>query len=445
MNRIACLMLVLLAVAAVFAGCRREEEVDLIVVSPHTEPVQDEFERGFNAWHQARYGTPVRVEWRDIGGTAQITSYVRTQYEHSGSSGLDVFFGGGHPAHKELAAQGLLVPLALSEETLAQIPERIKGVRQRDAENRWVGACVSSFGILVNAGLAERTGRPVPASWADLAAPAMVDQVSTAGPKSGSGKAAYELILQSAPDWPAGWQRLLSFWANCKLFTEGASDVPDRIINGEVLAGTCIDYYAYTLLDDTSLRFVLPVESAVFTPDPIAVLKGAPHPEMAQRFVQYVLSAEGQALWCLPAGAPGGPVKHALYRQPIRRDTYETCRGRMLEPLVDVYTFGSDFELDEEMQGLRVSHLLGRLMHAAAVDNDQRLRQAWRALIEQGFPADKLAVFLALPDDLATEEAMVATARRIADLERAGDDRALQTLEAAWRNYFRQKYQSLLD
>ncbi|MFW6154046.1 MAG: ABC transporter substrate-binding protein [Planctomycetota bacterium] len=447
MKRMACILLVFLAVAAVLGGCRRGEDVELIIVSPHARSVQDEFERAFIAWHRGRYGTPVRVEWRDIGGTTQITNYVKAQYEHSGSSGLDVFFGGGGPAHKDLAGKRLLEPLTLDAQTLAQIPETIKGVRQRDAENRWVGACVSSFGVLANARLAEQLGRPLPTSWDDLADPAMVDQVSTAGPKSGSARAAYELMLQSAADWPTGWRRLLSFWANCKGFTDGASDVPNLVANGEIIAGTCIDYYAFRRLgggDDSPLRYILPAESAVFSPDPIAILKGAPHPEMARRFVEFVLSAEGQPLWCLPPGAAGGPAEDALYRQPIRRDTYETYRDKMLDQLVDIYRFGSDFELDQDLQALRVSYLLPRLMRVAAVDNDRLLRRAWRKLIAEGLPADELAVFVALPEDLATTEAMAATARRIAELDSAGDDKALQILEAGWRNYFREKYQGLL-
>jgi len=447
MKRMTCLLLVFLAVALAMVGCRRREEADLIIVSPHSQSVQDEFERAFSAWHQARYGRPVRLQWRDIGGTAQITNYVKAQYERSGSSGLDVFFGGGAPAHKDLAGRGLLAPITLDEPTLAQIPETIKGVRQRDAEHRWVAACVSSFGILVNARLAGQLGLPLPASWDDLAAPAMVDEVSTAGPESGSARAAYELMLQSAPDWPTGWQRLLSFWANCKSFTEGASDVPNLIAGGDVVAGTCIDYYAFMRLGtgETSLRYILPAESALFTPDPIAILKGAPHPEMAQRFVEFVLSDQGQALWCLPVGAEGGPAEHALYRQPIRRGTYETCRGRMLDQLVDIYAFGGDFELNQDMQSLRVPFLLPRLMNAAAVDNATLLRQAWRKLVADGLPADKLAAFAALPEDLATEEAMLATARTIAELERAGDDKALQIMETRWQAFFRGKYRGLLE
>ncbi len=447
MNRMTWFVLLVLALAAALAGCGSDEEVDLIIVSPHTDDVQEEFAAAFSAWHEARYGTPVRVEWRNIGGTGPTAGYIKAQYERSDSSGLDVLFGGGAPTHEDLAGHGVLATLVLPAETLEQIPETLQGVRQRDGELRWVAACVSSFGILVNERLADQLGVAVPRSWDDLAAPAMVDEVTAAGPNSGSALAAYELMLQSAPDWPAGWRRLLSFWANCKTFTDGASAVPNQIADGEVVAGTCIDYYAFKRLGDgdSPLRYVLPPESALFTPDPIAILKGAPHEEMARRFVEFVLSPAGQGLWCLPPGVEGGPAAHALYRQPIRRDTYATYSGKMLDQLVDIYAFGAAFELDQQTQSLRMPYLLDRLMDAAAVDNASLLRQAWRKLVAEGMPAGKVAVFAALPEDLATAEAMLATARRIAELEQAGDHKALELLQSRWHEFFRAKYQRLLE
>jgi ABC-type glycerol-3-phosphate transport system substrate-binding protein len=255
------------------------------------------------------------------------------------------------------------------------------------------------------------------------------------------------LILQSAPDWPTGWRRLLSFWGNCKSFTDGASDVPGVVAKGQVVAGTCIDYYAFGAIVRSGsdvLSYALPAESAVFTPDPISVLKGAPHPEMAERFVRFVLSPAGQALWGLPPGSEDGPVKHALYRQPIRKDTYATYAGRMLGDLVNPYDFAGDFVLDGRLQAIRTSYVLPQLMRAAAMDNAENLRQAWRILVAKGTPEDPMADFAALPENLATEEAMLATAARIAEREAAGDDKAIHVIAAAWRQFFRDKYKGII-
>ena len=43
--------------------------------------------------------------------------------------------------------------------------------------------------------------------------------------------------------------------------------------------------------------------------------------------MRFLLSPEGQRLWALKPGEPGGPVDVALRRNPIRRDVYADRRG----------------------------------------------------------------------------------------------------------------------
>ena len=56
--------------------------------------------------------------------------------------------------------------------------------------------------------------------------------------------------------------------------------------------------------------------------DPIGLLRGAPHRELARAFMEFVLSLNGQKIWDFKVGAPGGPQKYALRRLPIRRELY---------------------------------------------------------------------------------------------------------------------------
>ena len=52
------------------------------------------------------------------------------------------------------------------------------------------------------------------------------------------------------------------------------------------------------------------------------MLRGAPHPEIALAFIEFVLSPDGQKLWNYRVGTPGGPEKFALRRLPVRKDFY---------------------------------------------------------------------------------------------------------------------------
>ena len=52
----------------------------LVIISPHNEAIRYEFGRGFSDWHEQRYGKPVKVDWRVIGGTAEIMRYLAAEY-----------------------------------------------------------------------------------------------------------------------------------------------------------------------------------------------------------------------------------------------------------------------------------------------------------------------------------------------------------------------------
>src|SRR5690606_7241804 len=71
------------------------------------------------------------------------------------------------------------------------------------------------------------------------------------------------------------------------------------------------------------LGYVAPKNQEVVTPDPIGVLRGAPNREAAEKFVQMVLSPQGQKMWMLEKGSPEGPQKNSLHRMAILPSLYE--------------------------------------------------------------------------------------------------------------------------
>ncbi len=433
----------LLAVAAALAGgCKKKTQAGLVIVSPHNKKIEAEFEAAFRAWHQEQFGQDVKIEWRDIGGTTLVTRFLIEQYKRSDSSGIDLYFGGGAPDHERLADREITVPVQLPEEILAKLPRTIGPVLQYDPAGHWYGATVSSFGIIYNAKLLREKSLPIPRHWDDLASPAMYRKVAAAkAAQSGSARAAYEMIIQSEPNWPAGWAKLLKIFANCKRFTSGASDIPADVANGEVLAGAAIDFYAYLQIAASgaeTVGFTMVPETTAFTPDPISMLKGAPHPVAAQRFIEFVLSERGQTLWCLPPGTPGGPIRDGLYRQPIRRDIYDKYAERMFAPLVNPFEQDWDFQLDKRAAGIRISRLLGPLM-TAATDLQPDLPKAWKAIIDAGMPADLLKEFAALPDDLAEEATALETAGKLSDA------RQRELITSDWRQFFRAKYEKIIE
>lgn len=237
------------------------------------------------------------------------------------SIGIDLFFGGGTPPFRALSRAGLLVPRALSRSALEGIPETLGGTRLTAGDEGWYGTALSGFGILYNKALLRDKGLPEPVSWTDLAHPRAAGNVASVDPRaSGSAHVIYEIILQRH-GWDKGWRILCGIAANSGHFTKGASAVLPLISSGEAAYTVAIDQYAWSLIEKLGtdrVGFRLPPGETVTTPDPIAMLKGAPHADIAARFMEFVLSEPCQRLWTLKAGVPGGPRSQSLNRMSVR-------------------------------------------------------------------------------------------------------------------------------
>ncbi len=422
-----------LLAAGLLAAAVSAEHYDLEIITPHNQDIQIEFERGFIA----HLGRPLRIRWIKKG-TGEIIQQLDAQERASkgGSFGIDVFFGGGVPDHDLAASRGYLEAPNLPAEILAGIPERIAGVANYDPRHLWFGSALSAFGMLKNLrGLANQS-LPDPQSWEDLAHPRMFSWVIIADPrKSASVRVCYELILQQY-GWEKGWPLLMQIAANSRLIADSSSAIPNEIATGNVLAGPCIDFYAYARVSQAGqgvLAYINPVGGSAITPDPISMLRKPPHRELAEKFIAFVLSPEGQRLWVLPAGTPDGPREHTLYRMPIRPDVCRQYADRLTvkDPYQEAQA-GNFRNLDDDLQRAR-STLLAELMGAALADPHQDLQAAWKALIDGGMKPEALAEWNRLPFTQAESLELAAKLQ-------AGDRQARQ-LTREWTRTFRDKYE----
>ncbi len=436
-------------VVVLAAGCggrsaaRDGAVVKLVLISPHSENIQQEFTAAFSEHHAAAYGSRVEIEWRDVGGgTSAIVQYLRNVYRRAETADIDILWGGGEEPFTALAEEGVFQPLALAADgpVLAAIPERFGGVRLRDEQLRWCGSAISGFGFLYNRQLLALRKLPIPRQWEDLGRPEMFGLVALADPtQSGSAAAAYEMIVQTEAEWPAGWAKLLKVLANANRFYDSAGDAANAPVLGEAMVATSIDFYGAVRVKGSpeTLVYLSPSGQTAYSPDPIAILKNPPHGELAQRFVDFVLSPAGQALWAVRPGELGGPQRYDLGRQPIRTDVYELYAGRMSPWIANPYQAGHEMVVDLEMKMLR-AEVLKLLVRCAAVDNLAGLKAARRQLVEAGEPAVLLAQFVALPAEVATREGLAEVAKRLslpAEAERIG---------SAWQSFFRDKYRSIV-
>lgn len=414
--------------------------VQLVVISPHNQNIEEEFAEAFSLRHALQHGEKVEVDYRDVGGGSnQILEYLRNVYGRAETAEIDVVWGGGEQVFMDLAEEGILQPMELPKGYVENTPVVFGGLEMYDTEGLWAGTAVSGFGFIYNRDLLRQLGIEEPTHWEDLGAAEFLDLVALADPmKSGSAATAYEIIVQSADDWPSGWARLLSILGNSKKFYDGASQAADAPVVGEAPVATCIDFYGAERVAEypDSLVYVSPEGQTAFNPDPIAILKNPPHPGLAQRFIDFVLSLEGQALWAVQAGAEGGPVSNPLSRQPIRKDVYTEFAGRLSPWVVNPYGEGNEMQIDTELKNIRFG-VLRHLVRAAAINNARGLRAAKRTLVERGLPEDLVTEFNALPPDLRTREDIIETARKLRD------ETAAEQMTTGWQEFFRQKYERI--
>ena len=126
--------------------------------------------------------------------------------------------------------------------------------------------------------------------------------------------------------------------------------------------------------------------------DPIAVFRGAPNAEVAQGFVEFVLSLEGQALWNSRVGSPHGPQQRALRRLPVRRDAYAPEWRKDFVDQENPYESAATFVYQPELTG-KAFRTLRSLVKVLGMDSHAELQQAWQALRATGFPPQATALF----------------------------------------------------
>ncbi len=333
------------------------------------------------------------------------------------------------------ASKGYLTPANIPADILAGIPPEIAGVANFGQRGVWIGSALSAFGVLMNRrGLANQ-GLPEVERWEDLGHPRMYSWVVISDPrKSASVRVSYELILQQY-GWEEGWPLLMRIAANSRRITDSSAAVPNEIASGDALAGPCIDFYAYGRVAQAGtdvLAYINPLGGSAITPDPIAMLRKPPHRELAEKFITFVLSPAGQALWILPAGEPDGPARHALHRMPVRPDVCQRHADKMLmkDPYKEAEA-GAFRRMDDEMQRRR-NKLVSELMGAALVDLQSEARQAWKALIDGGMKPAALAEWNKLP--FSEQEGLA-----LVDELEAGGLKA-RRLTRDWTREFKRKY-----
>ncbi len=373
----------------------------LVILSAHRKSIQDEFLPRFKTFYKNTYKTDVEVEWLDQGGTSDDVRFLKAKFlSNPKTSGIDLFWGGGTAVFLDLNQDKLLQPYTLSPTLAKEVPAEAAGVPLFDKSKTWYASAMSSFGIFYNKKILKFDKLPEPAHWDDLALPAYQNQLSLADPRrSGTANTMNAIVLQSL-GWDKGWELLTKIAGNTRSFTHSSSDPIKAVVAGDAAASMAIDFYASPKIADLgadNLGFILPQGQTVLDPDPIAIIKGAPNKQTAERFVEWVLSADAQQLLVLPKGAAGGPQFDEV--DLGERDGGSSARpiteGRRTSP-TNPFQKQAFLRLDLD-KATRLQSIFNDLLGAMNVDTHTDLKAAWAAIIKRGLKPAEVAAFAKLP------------------------------------------------
>lgn len=509
-----------------FANAERK----LIIISPHNDLIRTEFGNGFSEHMEAKTGELVTIEWRDLGGTSQIVKFLDTSYraafeyhwkneiktewegpdtpgvaavnyrkpgafntpdEHAlfedarqkflrsnVGIGIDLFFGGGDYDFIKHSRKGHLVDSGLAEKepdwfTEEVMPAAAGGVQFRDEKFRWIGNCLSGFGIVYNTDTLERIGVNPPNTWEDLGDPLYYGSLALADPtKSGSATKAFEMLIQQQlaqavaaidPDkvvdqeaamadalddgWTEGLNLIQRIAANARYFSDNSTKIPLDVSQGNSAAGMSIDFFGRSLNeqlrkdDGTSrVQFVLPQAGTAITPDGIGMLRGAPNEDLAKEFMHYLFSTAGQRLWHHRTDSPYGPEEHALRRLPIRKDAYTPNElQHSSDPDVLPYERVTEFEYNGEWTG-KYFGVIRFVIQVMCIDSHEELQEAWRVLIDENFPPRATDIFFNV-----SLVGYSGGSAHLADVLSRDDPIAVQNQRRSLREYFRNNYADAID
>lgn len=366
-------------------------EQRVVVISPHNEAIRYEFGRQFAQWYQDHYHESAIVDWRDLGGSTDAFRFIQSEFARKPAGiGIDCFFGGGLEPYLRLADLGLAEAYRPPADILNGIPQNFNGVEVYDPRYAWFGAALSSFGILESLRVRTLMGLPKVRRWDQLALPELRGWVGAGDPRnSGTMSTMFETFLQ-AYGWDRGWQILTQMGGNVRKFDRFSSNTAKDVTLGETADALAIDFYGFTQVaaaGRTNLTFILPEDFSAIVPDGLAILKGAPHQLLARRFVDFVLSEDGQKLWLLPKGYPGGPQQYSIERMAVRPDMYPRYRG-ISNIEFSPFDLKQTFRYDGQLARAR-AEVVAALVGALLVDTHPELQSAWRAVIRRGLrPAD---------------------------------------------------------
>lgn len=276
----------------------------------------DELAKGF----EKQGGEKVEVFQADSG---KVMARVESE---AGNPRVDVLISASWDSALDLHQRGWL--LNYQSPNAKTVPAAYKGPS-------YVAQGMSALAIAWNPG----SGTPRPTDWVDLAAPVFQNKVNMPDPsKSGT---ALELLSGLQSQYGAqAWKLFAELRANGMNISGANAQALNPVLQGAKAAVLgAVDYVTYAAqAKGEKVEIIFPSSGTVVAARPMMIFKSSKKPEQAQRFVDFVLSDEGQAIvaksFLLPARSDipaKRPLLSSFKHFPQESDAQRAGRTALLE------------------------------------------------------------------------------------------------------------------
>lgn len=193
----------------------------------------------------------------------------------------------------EAAGRELLTPY--KPQNWDAIPTDLK-----DPDGRWFAIHSGSVAFIVNTQALGST--PAPKSWDDLLKPEYKGKIGLLDPSSAFVGYAVATAANLAKggtldNWDPGVAYLKELYKQELIIPKQTATA--RVLSGEIPILLDYDFNGYRLKykDSGPIEVVLPQEGTIVLPYVVGLVANGPNPEEGKRFLDYVLSDEGQRAW----------------------------------------------------------------------------------------------------------------------------------------------------
>ena len=221
----------------------------------------------------------IKLDYQSAGA-GKLMAKIAAERE-SGKILADVLWTSEIPDFYQLKSQGLLLPFIPTESKALLNP-------LPDYDGSFTAVRLGTLGIAYNT----RHIKEPPKTWDDIKKPAFKGAFGIANPAL-SGTAYMSIAVLSKA---FGWGYFEALRGNGAKMGKGSGQVVDDTASGDLVASLAVDYITLDKIDKgATLALVFPPEMLVI-PSPIAIFKTSPNIEAAKKFVDFMLSKEGQTI-----------------------------------------------------------------------------------------------------------------------------------------------------